>query len=62
MVKGYWDDPSYQLAQDSNNTSKGGKRQHYPLAMDGYMPPLVEERSTSTFRKDIVSTEKHLGN
>ena len=31
MVKGYRNDPIYQLAQDSNNTSKGGKMQHYRI-------------------------------
>ena len=29
MVKGYRNDPIYQLAQDSNNTSRGDKMQHY---------------------------------
>ena len=31
MVKGYRNDPIYQLAQDSNNTSRGGKMQHYRI-------------------------------
>jgi len=29
MIKGYRNDPVYQLAQDSCNTSRGGKMQHY---------------------------------
>ena len=31
MVKGYRNDPIYQLAQDSNNTSRGSKMQHYRI-------------------------------
>ena len=31
MIKGYRNDPVYQLAQDPNNTSRGGKMQHYHI-------------------------------
>ena len=31
MIKGYRGDPVYQLAQDSGNTSRGGKMQHYHI-------------------------------
>jgi len=31
MIKGYRNDPVYQLAQDSSNTSRGGKMQHYRI-------------------------------
>ena len=31
MIKGYRGDPVYQLAQDSGNTSRGGKMQHYRI-------------------------------
>ena len=31
MIKGYRSDPVYQLAQDSGNTSRGGKMQHYRI-------------------------------
>ena len=34
MVKGYRNDPLYQLAQDSNNTSRGRKMQHYGIGND----------------------------
>ena len=31
MIKGYRSDPVYHLAQDSGNTSPGGKMQHYRI-------------------------------
>jgi len=31
MIKGYRNDPVYQLAQESGNTSRGGKMQHYRI-------------------------------
>jgi len=31
MIKGYRNDPVYQLVQDSSNTSRGGKMQHYRI-------------------------------
>ena len=31
MIKGYRGDPVYQLAQDSGNTARGGKWQHYRI-------------------------------
>jgi len=31
MIKGYRNDPVYQLGQDSSNTSRGGKMQHYRI-------------------------------
>jgi len=31
VIKGYRNDPVYQLAQDSSNTSCGGKMQHYRI-------------------------------
>ena len=31
MIKGYRNDPGYQLAQDSSNTSPGEKMQHYRI-------------------------------
>jgi len=31
MIKGYRNEPVYQLAQDSNNTSRGGKMQDYRI-------------------------------
>jgi len=31
MIKGYRNDPKYQLAEDTNNTSRGGKMQHYRI-------------------------------
>ena len=31
MIKGYRGDPVYQLAQDSGNTSRGGKMQHHRI-------------------------------
>ena len=31
MIKEYRGDPVYQLAQDSGNTSRGGKMQHYRI-------------------------------
>ena len=31
MIKGYRGDPVYQLAQDSGNTSRRGKMQHYSI-------------------------------
>ena len=31
MIKGYRNDPVYQLAEDSSNTSRGGKIQHYRI-------------------------------
>jgi len=31
MIKGYRNDPVYQLAQDSSNTAGGGKMQHYRI-------------------------------
>jgi len=31
MIKGYRNDLVYQLAQDSSNTSRGGKMQHYHI-------------------------------
>ena len=31
MIKGYRNDPVYQLTQDSSNTSRGGKMQHYHI-------------------------------
>jgi len=31
MIKGYRNDPVYQLDQDSSNTSQGGKMQHYRI-------------------------------
>jgi len=34
MIKGYRNDPVYQLAQDSSNTSRGGKMQHYRIRED----------------------------
>jgi len=34
MIKGYGNDPVYQLAQDSSNTSRGGKMQHYRIRND----------------------------
>ena len=31
LIKGYRGDPVYQLAQDSGNTFRGGKMQHYRI-------------------------------
>jgi len=31
MIKGYRNDPVYQVAQDSSNTSRGGKMQYYRI-------------------------------
>ena len=36
MIKGYRNDPLYQLAQDSNNPSRSGKMQHYCIC-DGLL-------------------------
>jgi len=32
MIKGYRNNPVYQLAQHSSNTSRGGKMQHYRIS------------------------------
>jgi len=40
MIKGYWNDPVYQLAQDSSNTCWGGKMQHYRIR-DGLLYPTT---------------------
>jgi len=34
MINGYRNDPVYQLAEDSSNTSRGGKMQHYRIGND----------------------------
>ena len=63
MIKGYRGDPVYQLAQDSGNTSRGGKMQHYRIRKMAYSTPLLKEaRIAFIFRKDMGSMEKHLGN
>ena len=40
MIKGYWNDPVYQLAQDASNTCWGGKMQHYRIR-DGLLYPTT---------------------
>ena len=31
IIKGYRNDPVYELAQDCSNTNRGGKMQHYGI-------------------------------
>jgi len=62
MIKGYRNDPVYQLTQDSSNTSRGGKMQHYHIRNGLLYAPLEEEKTAFTYQKDMGSTEKRSGN
>jgi len=62
MIKEYRNDPVYKLAQNSSNTSQGGKMQHYRIRNGLLYTPLEEERTASTYQKERGSMVKHSGN
>ena len=61
MIKGYRGDPVYQLAQDTSNTSRGGKMQDYRIRNGLLYAPLEEARIAFISRKGMGSMGKHLG-
>jgi len=59
MIKGYRNDPVYQQAHNSSNTSRGGKMQHYQIWNGLLYATLGQERTASTYQRDMRSMEKH---
>ena len=62
MVKGYRNDPIYQLAQDSNNTSREGKMQHYRIGNGLLYATTRGGEKCLYIPKGHGSIEKYLGN